>query len=354
MLTHVFYGKVYDEESALNFLRSHGIFDEETMPCPGVRGRVCEGFMKRKFIVTKGNTKTPVWKCGKKNCRTTRSIRSTNAFFTYRTGMGNATCNLQLKSILILLYEWLYSTHTIDVLQVRTGICRGSIVDWLNLFREVCTSFLKDEPLYAGVADDPIQIDESYFSGRRKNNVGRLQVGNIRSSNESQERAQEEVDSGNTLPTTPDRNMGGQVVGPWVFGIYESARRVRFFVIPDRKGTTLIPLIADHCEFGSVIVSDQWSGYSRLEENGYWHQTVNHSRNFVDPVSGYHTQAIERVWQEGKAWIRRARGGGPMLQSHLDEVSWRLRHRNGNISLMEAFLRDVKKYYTTDLEGYFK
>ena len=72
----------------------------------------------------------------------------------------------------------------------------------------------------------------------------------------------------------------------------------RFFVVEDRKGSTLMELITENVEEGSHIVTDEWRGYSRSTERGYTHHTVNHSRNYVDPESGYHTQNVERAWQD--------------------------------------------------------
>ena len=65
--------------------------------------------------------------------------------------------------------------------------------------------------------------------------------------------------------------------------------------MPDRTAQTLLPLIQQHVQPGTVVHSDQWSAYStgaRLPNVGS-HATVNHSLRFVDPVTGVHTQTIE-------------------------------------------------------------
>jgi hypothetical protein len=45
-----------------------------------------------------------------------------------------------------------------------------------------------------------------------------------------------------------------------------------------------------------VIHSDEWPAYGNLNAIGYSHFTLNHQRNYVDPVTGVNTQAIERSW----------------------------------------------------------
>eukprot|EP00171_Calliarthron_tuberculosum_P022256 IDg22256t1 len=58
------------------------------------------------------------------------------------------------------------------------GRSLGCIVDWYNLCREVCSKRMENEPRLIGTPGHPVQIDESYFSGRRKYNRGRLLSGN--------------------------------------------------------------------------------------------------------------------------------------------------------------------------------
>ncbi len=53
---------------------------------------------------------------------------------------------------------------------------------------------------------------------------------------------------------------------------------------------------------------------------------MNHSRNFVDPVSGVHTQAVESYWGRAKAKLKTMRGTfGHMLPGYLDEYMYKER-----------------------------
>ena len=42
----------------------------------------------------------------------------------------------------------------------------------------------------------------------------------------------------------------------------------------------------------SIIISDCWKGYINLRKYGYTHETVNHSKEFVNE-EGAHTNKIE-------------------------------------------------------------
>ena len=54
---------------------------------------------------------------------------------------------------------------------------------------------------------------------------------------------------------------------------------------------------------------DEWAAYRKVyEELGFDHETVNHSKNYVNPLTGVHTQAIESYWNKHKAIFKQMRG----------------------------------------------
>ncbi|VDM05955.1 unnamed protein product [Schistocephalus solidus] len=75
----------------------------------------------------------------------------------------------------------------------------------------------------------------------------------------------------------------------------------------------------------SVVVTDEWNAYSRLPKEGFKHLTVNHSKNFVNPQTGMHTNSIEDYWSRLK---RKMSETGPhsgrAIWAHLDEAQNRL------------------------------
>ena len=50
---------------------------------------------------------------------------------------------------------------------------------------------------------------------------------------------------------------------------------------------------------GTIIVSDCWKAYSKLETHGYEHRKVNHSVEFVNKASDL-TNEIEGHWRHAK------------------------------------------------------
>ena len=71
-------------------------------------------------------------------------------------------------------------------------------------------------------------------------------------------------------------------------------------LIKKRNKDTLIPVIKKHVKPGSLVVNDDWRAYSSLKKEGYWHVRFNHSQNYIDLLTGLHTQNIERAWQTYK------------------------------------------------------
>lgn len=161
-----------------------------------------------------------------------------------------------------------------------------------------------------------VQIDESLMRGRRKYNRGRILAGNL-------------------LPPGR-RNYGGQVVGPWVFGLVhkrgDGTQDLRMFHVLRRNEITLRAIIQRHVAPGTTIMSDQWRAYTnvaRWPNFNYLHETVNHDQHFVNPATGANTQRIESNWAHVKTKILRSMRGTRqnLLPGHLAEYWWRQIHR---------------------------
>ena len=59
-------------------------------------------------------------------------------------------------------------------------------------------------------------------------------------------------------------------------------------VVQRRDAATLLPIIQAHTAPGSIVQSDDWAAYRRVQQlpNVATHNVVNHSLHFVDPVTG--------------------------------------------------------------------
>ena len=115
----------------------------------------------------------------------------------------------------------------------------------------------------------------------------------------------------------------------WVFGMVDCSTSPEIGVmeiVPDRTATTLLAVLRRHVLPGSIVRSDMWRAYGGISRMGlgYIHETVNHSRHFVDHITGVHTQGIESYWAQTKLKFKTMNGvHRTQLPGYLDEKMWR-------------------------------
>ena len=85
-------------------------------------------------------------------------------------------------------------------------------------------------------------------------------------------------------------------------------------IVFDRSQNTLSEIIFENVQRGTIINTDRWSGYNKLQSvNLNYKNKVNHSQNFVSQADrSVYTNTIERAWRSPRESI-------PM-GAHLDEV----------------------------------
>jgi len=143
-------------------------------------------------------------------------------------------------------------------------------------------------------------------------------------------------------------NRGRLVDGHWIFGIVErDSKNYRLEICPQNKRDekTLLSLLQRHVLPGTIIYSDMWKAYHNLQHHGYVHGVVNHSRNFVDPDTGVHTNTIESCWRPLKNRIERGGvGKESKLAQHLCEYMWIKAHVDDE-DIFLSFINAICMYY---------
>ena len=242
-----------------------------------------------------------VWRCTKKECGYKISVRAGSWF---------KRSHLTLQQVVKLTYYWVYKTRQETVRRVLRIGCEETLVDWYNLCREVCSEVLIKEDAQIGGTGKIVEIDESKF-GKRKYHKGRRKD------------------------------------GVWVFGGIERDTKNCFLVsVEDRSADTLIPIIKKHVLPGTTIISDCWKAYSKLEEEGFQHQTVNHSKEFINKETGAHTNTIESTWRAVKTSLPKHGTVKSLYDTYFVEYIFRKRYLNSATDQFLAFFDLIKTVYS--------
>ena len=166
------------------------------------------------------------------------------------------------------------------------GVHRNTAALFFAKLRAVIAA--RQERAMADAFDGPVEIDESYFGGRRKGRRG--------------------------------RGAGGKVA---VFGILQRGGRVYAQMIADCGRATLVPIVRRKVKPASVVYSDGWSAYDTLSVEGYEHERIDHDAELVAD-GGRHINGIENFWSQAKRHLRKfngvPKGSFPLF---LQEFAWR-------------------------------
>lgn len=166
--------------------------------------------------------------------------------------------------IILLMYFFIFDTKYNDIKREcasETVFSSSTISKWFKFFRKCCEiqmNLKETKQGRIGGLNKIVEIDETWV-GERKYRRGR------------------------------------DVRGRWVLGMIErrSANFRLELIQKKRSASELTKMIEKHVHPDSTIITDNWKGYARLNDHFRRHQTVNHSRNFIQPKTGAHTQNIE-------------------------------------------------------------
>ena len=146
------------------------------------------------------------------------------------------------------------------------GLHRNTAAYYFLRLREIIAYELEAEikAMFGG----EIEVDESYFGGRRKGKRGR--------------------GAADKIP---------------VFGLLKRCGKVYSKIIPDASGATLIPIIERKVVHDSIVYSDFWRRYNVLDMSDFHHFRINHSTLFADRHN--HINGIENFWNQAKRHMRK-------------------------------------------------
>jgi len=139
-------------------------------------------------------------------------------------------------------------------------------------------------------------------------------------------------------------HRGHRVEGVWVFGLVERTpeRRLVVRIVEKRDAATLLPIIRSSVLEGSIVLTDCWRAYNGIQsELGLAHETVNHSENFVEPITLNHTNTIEGTWNGIKMKVPARKRTKKLISNELVRFSW---NRQNKDRKWGAFLNALARF----------
>lgn len=254
---------------------------------------MCNG----KYEMVKDMTTETGWRLKCSICHCTKSIFYKSIF---------TRSKLSMCKIFHILYCWA-NKYKRGLAAFECSVSKQTITNFYQSFRLACLYRLEKHPQQPiGGPGMIVEIDESVMT-KRKYNRGR---------------------------------MTSEI---WVFGGICRQTGERFiFQVPERSSDYLIPLIQVYIKEESIIHSDGWAAYNEINKlpQKYEHFVVNHSQNFVDPLTGCHTQSVERMWREVKRIRRTCEGINPIdVDGYIAEYLWR---KEENVSYENGFYKALQ------------
>ena len=192
-------------------------------------------------------------------------------------------------SIQIELIKYFCAGVTARSAAELSGVNRNTAILFFHKLRETI-----HEEIISGETTQmsgEIELDESYFGGRRKGKRG--------------------------------RGAGGKVP---VFGLLKRDGYVHAMIIPNAASATLVPIIREKIKPHSVVYTDSFRAYDVLDVSEFHHCRINHSKLFAEKNN--HINGIENFWNQSKRHLRRY-NGIPKEHFHLflKECEWRFNYR---------------------------
>ena len=227
-----------------------------------------------------------LWPDGERHCGKCGSIRTREVpnakpmpywctdcrgYFSVRTGTPLARSNVPMRKWVIAIYLCLTSLKSVSSMKMSRDIGVKQETAWFMLHR------IREAWAGSGEGpfDGPVEIDETYFGGKRKN-----------------------------MPKSKRKTLEGRgAVGKTaVVGAKDRAtNKVAAQVVEATDSATLHAFVADNAELDAVVYTDDAAAYDGIPNP---HESVKHSvSEYVNGMA--HTNGIESFW----SMLKRAHKG---------------------------------------------
>jgi transposase len=221
-----------------------------------------------------------------------KSTTSLRLWFYAMYLMGSTRCGISAKQI-----------------QRETGVTYKTA--W-RMFKQIRSLLSEGDIQLEGSS---VEMDETYFGGKRKGYRGRPGAGDKKKS---------------PIVGIAERTTGqGRVIAKATQSVTADVLTgmVKEYVLPE-----------------STIFTDDFSGYDRLKKHGFTHHRINHSAK-VWVMGDIHTNTIEGFW----SLVKRGIGGvyhqvsQKYLQTYLDEYTFRYNRRDRGNLIFRSILDRVSE-----------
>jgi len=200
------------------------------------------------------------------------------------------------------LIEYFIAGTTARTAAALVGVNKSTSAYYFHRLRELIYEAVEHDVPFSG----EIEVDESYFGGRRKGKRGRGAAGKIP-----------------------------------VFGLLKRGGKVYTKIIPDAKAFTLIPIMQERILPDSIVYTDSLPSYNILDVTDFKHYRINHSELFADKQN--HINGIENFWNQAKRHLRKF-NGVPKDHFHLylKECEWRFNNQDPvkQLKLLKQIIKD--------------
>lgn len=233
--------------------------------------------------------------------------------FTVRTDTIMERSHIPLNKWIWAIYKFVSERQGVSALEISKEIGLSQHSAWY-LLHKIRMAAGNGDKLLKGI----IEADETYIGGKEKFK---------HSSKKSH----------------AGRGAAGKTA---VFGMIARDGHVVAKVVDNTKSDTLFNLFDKHVSADSIVYTDEFTAYDKLNELGYEHDKVNHSvGKYVD--GDVHTNTIENFWSNLKARIKGTYRSVSVkhLQKYVDEVAFAFNEGNAENAVMNRIEALVMKMF---------